>query len=134
MLHDTAKSVNGVTREASQVAFVPLGHISLDSKNKDAERVGLEIPSERVFWIKSFFILQSLQGEGIGRAAMDEVEDMAAREPLWAQALMLDTVTKEHQIREDFAMSTYGTIPKVSTHFKISIRPISNKLFFADHE
>ncbi|KAJ5811868.1 hypothetical protein N7474_008169 [Penicillium riverlandense] len=45
---------------------------------------------------------------------MDEVEEMAAREPLWAQTLMLDTVTKEHQIREDFAVSTYGAVPKIT--------------------
>ncbi|KAJ5201749.1 uncharacterized protein N7498_006412 [Penicillium cinerascens] len=114
VLHDTADSVHGVAREPSQVAFVPIGHISLDSKNKDAEMVGLEIPSEGVFWIKSFFILQSLQGQGIGRAAMDAVELMAAREPLWAQSLMLDTVTGEHQMREDFATSTYGAIPKIT--------------------
>lgn len=134
MLHDTADSVNGVARQPSQVAFVPIGHISLDSKNKDAEMVGLEIPSEGVFWIKSFFILQSLQGQGIGRAAMDAVEEMAAREPLWAQSLMLDTVTKEHQMREDFATSTYGAVPKVSTYLQISYQTCINQFKFADHK
>ncbi|KAJ5392308.1 hypothetical protein N7509_007798 [Penicillium cosmopolitanum] len=114
VLHDTAESVNGKTRRALRVAFVPIGHISLDPKNKDAERLGIDMPSDGVYWIKSFFILQSLQGGGIGRAAMDAVEDMATREPLWAQTLMLDTVTKEHQIREDFALSTYGSIPKIT--------------------
>ncbi|KAJ5681661.1 uncharacterized protein N7477_001601 [Penicillium maclennaniae] len=115
VLLDTADSVNGVTREPSQEVFVPIGHISLDSKNKDAEMVGLDIPSENVFWIKSFFILQSMQGQGTGRAAMDAVEKMASREPLCAQSLMLDTVTSKDQMREDFAMSTYGAIPKVVT-------------------
>ncbi|KAJ5610733.1 hypothetical protein N7510_007452 [Penicillium lagena] len=114
VLYDTAESVNGATREASRVAFVPIGHISLDSENKDAEGFGLDLPSEGVFWIKSFFILQSLQGEGVGSAAMKEVEKMAAREPLWAQTLMLDTVTKEHQVRKDFAISVFGAIPKIT--------------------
>ncbi|KAJ5128583.1 hypothetical protein N7448_002300 [Penicillium atrosanguineum] len=114
VLHDTADSINGVPRKPSQEIFVPIGHISLDSKNKDAEMVGLEIPSEGVFWIKSFFILQSMQGQGTGRAAMDAVEDMASREPLCAQSLMLDTVTSKHQMREDFAMSTYGAVPKIA--------------------
>jgi GNAT superfamily N-acetyltransferase len=127
VLYDTARSVNGMTRGASQVAFVPIGHISLDPWNKDAERLGIDLPSEGVFWIKSFFILQSLQGGGIGRAAMDAVEDMAAREPLWAQTLMLDTVTKAHQTREDFALSTYGSIPKVRRYtrrtFQLFIKP-----------
>ncbi|KAJ5637027.1 hypothetical protein N7490_006906 [Penicillium lividum] len=114
VLYDTADSVNGSTRVASQKAFVPIGHISLDSKNKDADRIGLDIPSEGVFWIKSFFILQTIQGQGIGRAAMDAVEDMATREPLRAQTLMLDTVTSQHQRREDFAVSTYGAVPKIT--------------------
>jgi GNAT superfamily N-acetyltransferase len=134
VLYDTAESVNGATREASRVAFIPIGHISLDSKNKDAERFGLEISSEGVFWIKSFFILQSLQGEGIGRASMDEVEEMAAREPLRAQTLMLDTVTKEHQIREDFAVSTYGAVPKVSTYTLKYLPNLYQTIYsFADH-
>jgi hypothetical protein len=34
---------------------------------------------------------------GIGRAAMDEVEAMAVREPLLAKTLMLDTVQKDDQ-------------------------------------
>lgn len=113
--------MNGRSRVASQVAFVPIGHISLDSKNKDADRVGLDIPSEGVFWIKSFFISQKIQGQGLGRAAMDAVEDMATREPLCAQTLMLDTVTSEHQQREDFAVSTYGAVPKVSTQITLEL-------------
>jgi GNAT superfamily N-acetyltransferase len=107
--------VNGRSRVASREAFAPIGHISLDSKNKDADRVGLDIPLEGIFWIKSFFILQTIQGQGIGRAAMDAVENMATREPLCAQTLMLDTVTSKHQQRVDFAISTYGAVPKVST-------------------
>lgn len=102
-----------MSREPSQATFVPIGHISLDSKNKDAERLDLDIPKEGVFWIKTFFVLQSLQSRGIGRAAMDEVESMAVREPLWARTLMLDTVQKEDQMREDFAKATYGVVPKV---------------------
>ncbi|KAJ5634979.1 uncharacterized protein N7484_008292 [Penicillium longicatenatum] len=114
VLYDTADSVNGRSRVASREAFAPIGHISLDSKNKDADRVGLDIPLEGVFWIKSFFILQTIQGQGIGRAAMDAVENMATREPLCAQTLMLDTVTSKHQQREDFAISTYGAVPKIT--------------------
>lgn len=45
---------------------------------------------------------------------MDEVESMAVREPLLAKILMLDTVQKDDQKREDFAKVTYGGIPKVS--------------------
>lgn len=52
---------------------------------------------------------------------MDEVESMAVREPLLAKILMLDTVQKDDQKREDFAKVTYGGIPKVSLilHFDV---------------
>lgn len=100
-------------REPSQAAFVPVGHISLDSRDKDAEKLGLDIPAEGVYWIKTFFVLQSLQSRGIGRAAMDEAESMAVREPLWAKTLMLDTIQKDDQMREDYAKVTYGAVPKV---------------------
>lgn len=95
-------------------SFVPIGHISLDSRNKDAEKLDLDIPTEGVFWIKTFFVVQSLQSRGIGRAAMDEVESMAVREPLWARTLMLDTIQRDDQMREDFAKATYGAVPKVA--------------------
>lgn len=112
-LQDTAVAINGVARVPSQTSFFPIGHISLDSKNKDVENISLDIPSTGVYWIKTFFVLQSLQSRGVGRAAMDEVESMAVTEPLWAKTLMLDTIVKDDQVREDFAKATYGTVPKV---------------------
>lgn len=44
---------------------------------------------------------------------MDEVENMAIQEPLFAKILMIDTVQNDDQKREDFAKATYGRIPKV---------------------
>jgi hypothetical protein len=52
---------------------------------------------------------------------MDEVESMAVREPLQAKTLMLDTVQKDDQKREEFAIATYGGVPKVSELLKIEI-------------
>lgn len=113
LLQDTATSINGVPREPSQTSFFPIGHISLDPRDKEAEKLNLDMPNTGVYWIKTFFVLQSMQSQGIGRAAMDEVESMAVTEPLWAQTLMLDTVTKDDQMREDFAKAAYGAVPKV---------------------
>ncbi|KAJ5407923.1 hypothetical protein N7509_001806 [Penicillium cosmopolitanum] len=113
-LQDTAVSLNAVPRNPSQQAFVPIGHISLDSKNPEAAHLGLRIPSDAVYWIKTFFVQHHLQSKGIGRAAMDEVEAMAVNEPLSAKTLMLDTVEKGDQLREEFAKATYGGIPKVT--------------------
>ncbi|KAJ5616240.1 hypothetical protein N7537_001354 [Penicillium hordei] len=114
ILQDTATTINAVSRQPTKETFVPIGHISLDSKNPDAEHIELNLPAENVFWIKTFYIRQSIQGQGIGRAAMDEVESMAVREPLLAKILMLDTVQKDDQKREDFAKVTYGGIPKTT--------------------
>lgn len=114
MLQDTATTINAVSRQPTKESFIPIGHISLDSKNPDAEHIELNLPAENVFWIKTFYIRRTIQGQGIGRAAMDEVESMAVQEPLLAKILMLDTVQKDDQKREDFAKVTYGGIPKVS--------------------
>jgi GNAT superfamily N-acetyltransferase len=113
MLEDTATTINTVPRQPTKEKFIPIGHISLDPKNPEAENIGLDIPSEDVFWIKTFYVKQSIQGQGIGRAAMDEVEAMAATEPLLAKTLMLDTVQKDDQKREDFAKAFFGAVPKV---------------------
>jgi GNAT superfamily N-acetyltransferase len=122
-LADTAVSINAATRQPTQADFIPIGHISLDLRNKKAEKMDLEIPSERVFWIKTFFILHNLQSKGVGRAAMDEIEKIAVREPLRAKTLMLDTVEREDQLREEFARATYGSVPKVNLiiHSRVDI-------------
>ncbi|KAJ5774044.1 hypothetical protein N7457_008940 [Penicillium paradoxum] len=114
MLQDTATTLNAVPCQPTQESFVPIGHISLDSKNPEADNLDLDLPSQNIFWIKSFYVRQSIQGQGIGRAAMDEVEAMAGREPLLAKTLMLDTVHSDDQKREDFAIATFGGVPKTT--------------------
>ncbi|KAJ5097645.1 hypothetical protein N7456_008366 [Penicillium angulare] len=113
-LQDTATSINAVSRQPSHKTFIPIGHISLDSANPEAKDVELDIPGVDSFWIKTFYVTQSLQSQGVGRAAMDEVEDMAVTEPLNAKTLLLDTVQKDDQLREEFAIVSYGGIPKVA--------------------
>lgn len=44
---------------------------------------------------------------------MDQVEEMAVREPLNALTLLLDTVQKDDQLREEFAIVSFGGVPKV---------------------
>ena len=106
-------TINAVPRSPSQEIFIPVGHISLDAKNPEIAGIDLDVPSTGVFWIKTFYVLQSVQSQGVGRAAMDEVEEMAVREPLNARTLMLDTVQKDDQLRDDFAKVTFGGKPKV---------------------
>lgn len=112
-LQDTATSINAVAREPSHRTFIPVGHISLDSENPDAKKIELDIPKANAFWIKTFYVTHAFQSQGLGRAAMDEVESMAVREPLNAKTLLLDTVQKDDQLREEFAIISYGGVPKV---------------------
>ncbi|CAG7960827.1 unnamed protein product [Penicillium olsonii] len=111
-LEDTALTLNAAPRQPTQETFIPIGHVSLDSYNPEIECLDLEIPAEGVFWIKTFYISRSIQGQGIGRATMDYVESMAVRKPLLAKTLMLDTVQKDDQMQEDFAIATFGSVPK----------------------
>ncbi|MCJ1472643.1 hypothetical protein MMC13_001292 [Lambiella insularis] len=92
-LQDTAKSLQGVSRNAStSESFVPVGHISLDSENKDPTVANA---AEHLYCIATFYISTALQGGGFGRAAMDTVEAMARRAPLNAKALALHTACRD---------------------------------------
>ncbi|KAJ5765650.1 hypothetical protein N7520_005209 [Penicillium odoratum] len=113
VLRDTAQFINAAHRKPSQRAFIPIGHISLDSMSPESTHLNLDIPRAGVFWIKSFYVSRALQGQGIGRVAMDEVEKMAIRDPLNAQTLMLDSIQRDDSLREEFALATQGCLPKV---------------------
>ncbi|KAF9878427.1 hypothetical protein CkaCkLH20_03919 [Colletotrichum karsti] len=114
-LKDTASSIRSTPRTPTETAFIPVGHISLDVDNPAATRLALPIPAENLYWIKSLYVSYALQSSGIGRAAMDEVEAMATREPLRARVLMLDTVCKEDQHREEMVAQVQGRPPAMST-------------------
>jgi hypothetical protein len=44
---------------------------------------------------------------------MDEAEKMVVGEPFNARVLMLDTIQRDDNLREDFALAAYGSMPKV---------------------
>ena len=73
--------------------FIPIGHISLDSLSTDKD---LTSSSEHTYHITCLYVSRALQGAGIGWATMDAVETLAAKEPLAATALTLDTLAREH--------------------------------------
>ena len=93
----------------------------MDSYNPDAKDLDLGLPSTDTFWIKTFYVLHCLQSKGVGRAAMDEVESLAAREPLNAKCLVLDTVHRDDQLKEDFAKAFWGAVPKVGGKVSLDI-------------
>ncbi|RGP78670.1 hypothetical protein FLONG3_3207 [Fusarium longipes] len=98
-LVDTADSLRAKPRVPSHTKFYPVGHISLDDTNEKSGTFVLDLPTDGVYWIKTFYISKALRSKGIGRAAMDIVESMAIDEPLCAKTLALDTAEKENQKR-----------------------------------
>ncbi|MCJ1432777.1 hypothetical protein MMC27_002134 [Xylographa pallens] len=107
-IFDTATSLRGVPRVPSKsLSFVPVGHISLDSENRDPT---LANEREHLYCIATFFISPILRSHGIGRAAMDTVESMAQEAPLLAKALALNTVAKE-QFYDTEEWPAYGREP-----------------------
>ncbi|KAF4975581.1 hypothetical protein FZEAL_7653 [Fusarium zealandicum] len=113
-LTDTAHSVGGSPRKATQAAIFPVGHISLDTGNAVAGHLNLDLPTRGVYWIKTFYVSKALQSKGIGRAAMDTVESMAVNEPLYAKTLALDTIHKEDSRRQ--VLEATGQLPKMTNH------------------
>lgn len=88
-LIDSATLFGGRPRDPSGSSFIPIGHISLDSKYEKEEYSSEDQPG--LYWIATFYISRALQRYGLGRAAMDLVEEMACREPLNAKVLALST-------------------------------------------
>lgn len=81
--------------------FSPIGHIALSTSNEEARLPELYLPSQGIVWIKTLYVCHALQGEGIGRTAMDIVEEMAAKPPFSAKILALDTIYKDDQLKEE---------------------------------
>jgi hypothetical protein len=109
---DTAKALGGRHRAIPlpPLNFIPVGHISLDSVSPDPD---LADPSRGLYYISTFYISGVLQGNGLGRAAMDAVESMATEPPLCAKALALDTVAREQATSPEFWMKVNSPAPKV---------------------
>jgi GNAT superfamily N-acetyltransferase len=98
---DTATSLTGKPRITQRLSepFIPVGHISLDFYNPDPS---LADPSKGIFYISTFYVSRALQGGGLGRAAMDAIEQMAIEPPLNAKVLALDTLAREQALDDDF--------------------------------
>jgi GNAT superfamily N-acetyltransferase len=121
-ISDTARSLAGKPRTRSPFldAFIPIGHISLDFYHPDQS---LADPTKGIFYISTFYVSHALQGGGIGRAAMDAVENMAIEPPLCAKVLALDTLAREQALDADFWKDVQWQMPKVSRYL-VDIRCI----------
>jgi hypothetical protein len=91
-LVDSATSLGRKTRTppALQKTFIPVGHIALNTECESVNFRGDD--REGLYWISTFYISHALQNCGLGRAAMDVVENTATAEPLCAKTLALSTL------------------------------------------
>ncbi|KAG5768110.1 hypothetical protein H9Q73_013956 [Fusarium xylarioides] len=115
-LHDSSEMLLGKPRVPTDTPFLPVGHVALDTHIADyAESLELDFPKSGTYWVKSLYVSYTLQGLGIGGAAMNIAERMAIEEPLNARHLLLDTVHHEDQADEEFAIANYGGGFKIPT-------------------
>lgn len=89
LLMDTATTLGGKPRTPLSQSFIPVGHISLDSESSNPDQADA---SKGMYCITTFYVSRAIQFSGLGRAAMDTVENEAVTEPLCAKVLSLDTL------------------------------------------
>jgi GNAT superfamily N-acetyltransferase len=78
------------------------------------EAAGFAKNEEGLYWISNFYVSRALQGSGLGRAAMDTVENLAISEPLCAKTLALNAINKDDPEREEKYKALGLTIPPAS--------------------
>ncbi|KAI0132248.1 hypothetical protein BJ170DRAFT_238180 [Xylariales sp. AK1849] len=96
-LRDSACEVRLVPREPTQKEFIPIGHVALDIHPAEDD-AKLKLPSEGIVWIHQLYVSYALQGGGFGAGAMDQVETVAAQEPMKARMMVLDTIAEDIQL------------------------------------
>lgn len=114
-IRDTAPACFHQPRPPTRRAFAPVGHVALDLRPEQNAELGLLRPplsssttpdggdgdgdgdrvndKERIVWVAGLYISHALQAGGIGGETMRLAEAIAAREPLWAGWIVLDTST-----------------------------------------
>jgi GNAT superfamily N-acetyltransferase len=110
-LLDTANSLIGKSRKPTNESFLPVGHIGLNSEYETPDH---DEDIEGLYWISNFYVSTSLQGSGLGRAAMDAVEETAIAEPLNAKVLALSSVTRENKDHKEKWTALGREPPKIT--------------------
>lgn len=78
------------------------------------EKSGFAKNEEGLYWISNFYISRALQGSGLGRAAMDTIENLAISEPLNAKSLALNAINKDDPNRVEKYKALGLQIPPAS--------------------
>lgn len=104
-IHDTAATLWLTPRVASGAAIHPIGHIALDLRPEEDQRMGL--PGSGVVWIATLYVSWALQRAGMGGEAMKATERLAAQPPLNGTVAVLDVVPTEFHLRDDVVEKVY---------------------------
>lgn len=115
-LVDSAISFGGKPRDipSPQRIFIPIGHICLGPPSENYLNLGYIPKTEGFYWISNFYVSHALQGGGLGKIAMDTVENLAISEPLYAKILGMNAINKIDPEREEKYKALGMTIPPVS--------------------
>ena len=97
-----------------QTTFVPVGHICLGRVSSLYEVAGFSRDEEGLYGISIFYVSRALQGSGLGRTAMDMIENLAISEPLCARTLALNAINKDDPESEEKYRALGVTIPPAS--------------------
>ncbi|KAI9648542.1 hypothetical protein NHQ30_003178 [Ciborinia camelliae] len=113
---DSAISFGGKPRDipSPQRTFIPVGHICLGPPSENYLNLGYVPKTEGFYWISNFYVSRALQGSGLGKAAMDTVENLAISEPLYAKTLGMNAINKVDPVREEKYKALDLVIPPVS--------------------
>ncbi|KAM0755685.1 hypothetical protein T439DRAFT_320392 [Meredithblackwellia eburnea MCA 4105] len=81
--------------------FRALGHISLDWIDYDGDET-LANREEKKVTLATFYILKAAQGRGVGRSAMDAVEELAVSPEFAAKVITLNTCPVEDLLNPEW--------------------------------
>lgn len=115
-LVDSAISFGGKPRDipSPQRNFIPIGHICLGPPSETNLQLGYVPKTEGFYWISNFYVSRALQGSGLGKIAMDTVENLAISEPLCAKTLGMNAINKFDPEMEEKYKALGLVIPPVS--------------------
>ncbi|KAI1268231.1 hypothetical protein F5Y18DRAFT_423589 [Xylariaceae sp. FL1019] len=101
-LQDTSKGSDLLPHEPAG-DFIPVGHVAL-KKEATPDLSGQAekhlSPDAKFYWITSLYVTDALQGRGLGRSAMSQLESLVAQSSAEKTLLILDTIPTSFQLSD----------------------------------
>lgn len=107
-IYDTATTQWQHPRTPSSRPMNPIGHVALDLRPDTDQRLELLADGETIVWVAGLYVLHQLQGTGLGREVMQQVELLARQQPLNATWIVLETMPREQYLTSLLIKRAYG--------------------------